>query len=86
MARASGSKVVTCPNAKCGARICGIPGESVTCKKCGTKVRLTKAILAAESEKKGTATKVVQKPVPKKSKKMPVAEPTQKRGRKPKAA
>jgi hypothetical protein len=85
MARAAGSKVVTCPNAKCDARICGIPGESVTCKKCGTKVRLTKAILAAESEKKGAAPKAATKAAPKKGKKMPVAEPV-KRGRKPKAA
>jgi hypothetical protein len=81
MARAAGSKVVTCPNAKCDARICGIPGESVQCKKCGTKVRLTKAILAAESEKKGAP---VQKQAPAKSKKIPVAAPV-KRGRKPKA-
>jgi hypothetical protein len=91
MARAAGSKIVTCPNVKCGSRICGIPGESILCKKCGTKVRLTKAVLAAESEKKGGATvapkavKKIEKKVEKKSKKMPVAEPV-KRGRRAKAA
>jgi len=85
MARAEGSKVVTCPNARCDARICGIPGESIVCKKCGTKVRLTKAILAAEAEKRGASPKVIQKVSTKKGKKMPVVEPV-KRGRKPKAA
>lgn len=92
MARAAGSKIVTCPNVKCGSRICGIPGESIICKKCGTKVRLTKAVLAAESEKKSGATvatkaavKKVEKKVEKKGKKMPVAEPV-KRGRKARAA
>jgi len=88
MARAAGSKIVTCPNVKCGSRICGIPGESILCKKCGTKVRLTKAVLAAESEKKSgatVATKTAVKKAEKKGKKMPVAEPV-KRGRKARAA
>jgi hypothetical protein len=85
MARAAGSKIVTCPNVKCGSRVCGIPGESIVCKKCGTKVRLTKAVLAAESEKRGAPAPKTVKKIEKKSKKMPVAEPV-KRGRKAKAA
>ena len=91
MAREAGSKIVTCPNTKCESRICGIPGESIVCKKCGTKVRLTKALLASEAAKKGTPVAPKVK-APKKAekaplKKMPAIEPVRvKRGRKPKAA
>lgn len=75
MARQAGSKVIECTNPKCGARMVGFPGEQVICKKCGTKIRLTKAILAAE--KKPVAAKA---PVRKNSKKAP--EPVaKKRGR-----
>jgi phage gp45-like len=52
MARQEGSKVITCSNAKCGHRMVGFPGEQVVCKKCGTKIRLTKAVLAESSAKK----------------------------------
>lgn len=61
MARQEGSKVITCSNQKCGHRMVGFPGEQVVCKKCGTKIRLTKAILAESSAKKPTADKAAKK-------------------------
>jgi hypothetical protein len=68
MARQAGSKVIECTNPKCGTRLVGFPGEQVICKKCGTKIRLTKAILAAEK-------KPVAKNVPAKKSVKKVAEP-----------
>lgn len=39
----------------------GFPGEQVTCKKCGTKIRLTKAVLAESSSAKASSKKPVEK-------------------------
>jgi hypothetical protein len=77
MARQAGSKVIDCTNKKCDARICGIPGEQVVCKKCGTKIRLTKAILAEQGTGKATPKPAATKPAGKK----PVAPTVVKRGR-----
>jgi len=95
MARQAGSKVIECTNAKCGARMVGFPGEQVVCKKCGTKIRLTKAILAAEKKpvadktpaKKSVknAPKPVAKPLAKKNAPKVVEPVAKKRGRPAKA-
>jgi hypothetical protein len=85
MARQAGSKVIECTNARCGARIVGFPGEQVICKKCGMKIRLTKAILAASSVKKPAV--VEAPPARKSSRKAPEPLPPapKRRGRPPKA-
>jgi len=44
MPRQPGSKVVPCP--KCDTKVVAMPGETGTCKSCGTKVRITKKLLA----------------------------------------
>ncbi len=80
MARQAGSKVIECTNAKCGSRMVGFPGEQVICKKCGTKIRLTKAILAGAAEKRPVA--VVKTPVNVKKNVKKAPEPVaKKRGR-----
>jgi len=85
MARQAGSKVIECTNARCGARLVGFPGEQVICKKCGTKIRLTKAILAAASTAKKPVV-VEAPPARKNTRKAPEPQPAPKRrGRPPKA-
>lgn len=51
MARPTGSKVVNCPNKKCGGQIVAKIGENGTCKWCGTKVRFTKKYLRSLGKK-----------------------------------
>jgi len=44
MPRQAGTKVVPCT--KCDGKIVALPGETGTCKSCGTKVKVTKKLLA----------------------------------------
>jgi hypothetical protein len=50
MARPKGSKVVKCPGENCDARIVGFLGKTSVCKKCGTKVKFTKALLEKKEQ------------------------------------
>lgn len=50
MARPKGSKMVECPNPKCTANIVGLPGDSVTCKKCGKKFKITNKMLKEQGK------------------------------------
>jgi hypothetical protein len=44
MPRQPGSKVVPCP--KCDGKVVAMPSETGVCKNCGTKVKVTKKLLA----------------------------------------
>lgn len=45
MARPPGSKVIPCTNPKCKGKVVALPGDTVVCKTCGTKIRVTKKML-----------------------------------------
>jgi len=47
MPRPKGSKIFSCP--KCTERVVALPGEYGTCKACGTRTKLTKVLLAAQT-------------------------------------
>jgi hypothetical protein len=73
MPRPRGSKIFSCP--KCAERVVALPGEYGTCKACGTKTKLTKTLLAAQTPIARTASAPKKAPTP-------APEPP-KRGRKP---
>jgi hypothetical protein len=79
MPRPKGSKIFSCP--KCTERVVALPGEYGTCKACGTRTKLTKILLAAQTPiaRSASEPQKVQKgkPAP--------APVTQKRGRQPAA-
>lgn len=75
MPRPRGSKIFSCP--KCAERVVALPGEYGTCKECGTRTKLTKLLLAAQTPIARTAS------APKKVQKAEPAPAPQKRSRKP---
>lgn len=90
MPRPRGSKIFSCP--KCAERVVALPGEYGTCKACGTKTKLTKTLLAAQTPIARTASITKKAPIlapepPKRGRKPSVqaepAEEPKKRGRKP---
>lgn len=96
MPRPKGSKIFSCP--KCTERVVALPGEYGTCKACGTRTKLTKVLLAAQTPIARSASEVHKMkkenptltPVPPKRGRKPVAqveaiEEPKRRGRKPAA-
>lgn len=90
MPRPRGSKIFSCP--KCAERVVALPGEYGTCKACGTRTKLTKTLLAAQTPIARTASITKKAPIlvpepPKRGRKPRVqVEPVEeapKRGRKP---
>lgn len=46
MPRPEGSKVVPCTKPKCQGKVVALAGDTKICKRCGTKIKVTKKLLA----------------------------------------
>ena len=55
MARVSGALVVKCSKEGCDGKMVMLPGDSKVCKKCGTKTKLTKKLMAEMAAAKKAA-------------------------------